>query len=137
MHENEYQRLMAEARRRRDKLIAKAKKEYKESVGALDRVRKLSHQCSGSVLEPGKGLARGELTSAIEEAFKTVPDEFNLRDVVSAVRSVRGIDPLPSSVCSYLRRQHKLGRIREIEKGAGKRATRYAKIENDFTKVES
>jgi hypothetical protein len=80
-------------------------------------------------------MRRGQLTKVIDDAMQNMPQQFTLHDVAVLVEKATGTTPKLPSVCSYLRRKANSGKIVVINPGAGKRATRYTRIEGDPVKA--
>ncbi len=110
--------------------MARARRDYKAAISALDLVFRLSQQNGSDNANSGQDAptGRGQLAKAIQAAMEQLPDRFNLRDVIATLEKDCSNPSKPASVCSFLRRQVQAGMLREVERGAGRRPSVYAKI---------
>jgi len=123
MNQREYERLKADAL-----------SEYKRKLDAIEMVWRMSGGAnqtgasSNSFLESSVG--KGFLSQAIRNALKLLPGEFNIRDVekqILAIDQALASRIKRASLSSALKRLEEEKEIVLVEKGKGKRASRYRK----------
>ncbi len=130
MNQRKYEKLKEEAKNKYNKTVADALKDYKEIIAAIEKVWRLLKQPKGdaSLSASGRRVKRGELAAAIREAIDAAHQTFTAPEVAEWLKTHNPDlteKTARSSVSSYLRRLAEEGKIVVIEKGAGKRPTKY------------
>lgn len=119
MNEREYNRLKKQVN-----------EEYARKLVALDLVYEMSRSGSGGLVNSTPSLPMGELSKAVRMAVDTQITTFTVREIEEKI-----IESQPeyksainrTSISSALKRLEKDGYIVMIERGKGKRASRYGK----------
>ncbi|MBK8232384.1 MAG: hypothetical protein IPK72_17835 [Candidatus Eisenbacteria bacterium] len=127
MRELEYQRLKRQLELDYHRAAKQLEDEYRRNIEALDRVMALTSTNRGADGRPP--VRWGRLFRTIEQEVGRLEKPFVVQDVIDTL-ALAGVpaDQLKlGSISSALRRLEAKGSILIIERGEGRRATRYAR----------
>jgi|SRR5579863_3965059 len=129
MKPEEFQHLMRIAVLERARAIAAAEQRYRETVESIRKVQSLYAQRDSTILPDARPLRHGDVASRVKLAIGQVPDVFMLSDLVQAVRAqdVTG-STIKSTVISSVAQRLVGQQIEVIERGQGKRGSKYRKL---------
>ncbi|WP_166831025.1 hypothetical protein [Thalassoroseus pseudoceratinae] len=141
MNQSEFEKLMADVERERERAIAEADKEYRQNKDALERVRRLTQRYGQSVSVPEQTVENSLHLNASEtcndnewsqltiierarRSLKSVPKEFSVRDVAEIIEKA-GAEADRTSLSGALARLAEDGEIVLLERGSGRRPSSY------------
>lgn len=114
------------------KLKTQIEAEYHRKIEALETVWQMSGEdATKAGNQPEKRFGKGSLLKAVRRALEQVKGEFTLRDIqekIGLADSAFAATVKPASLSSTLKRLETDHELEIVERGRGKRASKYRKL---------